>query len=134
MTPDQVREAVEQRFTTQWAARTVFTFEGEKFKIPGPDANWVRLSVRHFGGGQETLGSSGNRIYRRVGQIIGQVFSPLIKGMRTGSSYAQDFRGIFEGTKFSTIDCLNGRILEIGPDASHYQHNVEIDLYYDEKK
>lgn len=134
MTPDEAREAIEQRFAVQWGSRTVSTFENERFTEPAADVPWVRLSVRHFGGGQETLGPTGSRIYRRVGQIIGQVFTPLIKGMRAGATHGQALRAIFEGTKFSGIDCTNGRVIEIGPDGKHHQTNVEIDIFYDETK
>lgn len=134
MTPNEAREAIEERFVAQWAARTLFTFENEKFKEAGADTPWVRLSVRHFGGGQETLGPKGQRKYQRIGAIIAQVFTPLVKGMKAGATYAQDIRGIFEGERFSDVYAWNGRVLEIGPDGKHYQTNIEIDITYEEKK
>lgn len=134
MTPDEAREAIEERFIAEWATRTPFTFEDEKYKEGGVDVSWLRLTVRHFGGGQETLGHKTQRKYLRRGLVIAQVFTPLIRGMKGGAVHAQAFRAIFEGERFSDVYGLDGRIIEIGPDGKHYQTNVEIDIFYEEIK
>lgn len=134
MTPDQVNEAIQERFKLAWGTTTIFTLENEKFTQPGADVSWVRLSVRHFGGGQFTLGPKGQRKYNRIGMIIGQVFTPLIKGTQSGASLAHAFRAIFEGERFSDVYAWDGRLVPVGPDGKHFQTNVEIDITFEETK
>ncbi len=133
-TIDQARTAVYDRFVAQWANRTPFTFENEKWEEPKPDVDWVRVSVRNTGGGQETLGPKTQRKYRRRGSIFVQVFTPVAKGMKAGAGHAQAARAIFEGESFTGIDANNGVIRESGSDGKFYQTLVEVFFDYTEIK
>lgn len=134
MTIDEARQAIYDRFKSEWGTRTIYTFAGEKFTEPGPDVDWVRLSVRHRGGGQETLGPKTGRKYRRFGGIFVQVFTPVGKGEKAGSSHAHAARVIFEGESFGGVDTDNGEIKEIGDNGKHYQTNLEVHFAYEEIK
>lgn len=134
LTLDQAREAVYERFQTLWANRTAFTLENEKFQEPGPDTDWCRVSLRHTGGGQETLGPITQRKYRRRASIFIQIFTAVAKGMQAGAGHAQAARAIFEGSSFAGIDANNGVIRESGPNGKNYQTLVEIFCDYDETK
>lgn len=137
MTPDQARAAIYTEFADQWAARTVLHREGELgFSEPAQGIPWARLSVRHTGGGQLTLGPLGGRKYRRRGLAIVQIFSPLASGMSVGATRAHEARAILEGRTVDGVCFDDGVIQELplGEGERSYQTNVEIEFTYDEDK
>lgn len=135
LTPDQAREIVYQRFRTQWLTTTPVTYEGEAERtLDQGTVAWVRVSMRHLDGGQDTLGPAGSRIFRRVARVSIQIFVPKGTGMQAGALLSQTARAIFEGTTLSGLSFGNGQVREIGPDGKWYQHLVELALDYDELK
>lgn len=137
MTPVEFVEAVYQRFRTQWGATTQVHYDGHAFTEPGPDVEWVRVSVQNLGGGQSTLGQTGGRKFERSASIFVQVFTPVTAGVGRGASLAQTARAIFEGTRLDPEAwCFDG-VLDEQPvrntDKSR-QVNVEISSAYLETK
>lgn len=133
-TIDQARSAVYKRFVAQWAARTLVHLEGEKFTEPDVEIPWVRVSVRNLVGGQETLGPTGARVYKRTALAQIQVFTNPTGGIKTAGTHAQAARAIFEGTSFDQLDCKNGSVREVGPDGKFNQTNVDVEFDYYEIK
>lgn len=131
-TLNEVREAIYQRFTSNYTS-TPFTFENESFDPP--ETAWVRLSVRaNVSGGQETLGGSGERRFRRRGIVAVQVFTPRDQGLREGDLLAQNIRTIFESQRFSGIDTNDGIVRESSPQDDFFVHIVEVFFGYQETK
>jgi hypothetical protein len=131
-TQAQAREAIYLRFTTQWGTRTTSTFENETFDDTKQEVSWVRLSVRHTGGGQDTLGKKGSRKYRRAGLIQVQIFTPKDAGLDEADGHVAVLKTIFEGESFSGVDCNDLFPRERGEDGKWYLTVVECDFDYDE--
>lgn len=54
-----------------------WTFENEEgFDEPDQDKCWARVLMRSIGGGQETLGASGGRKFRRTASVLVEIFTP----------------------------------------------------------
>jgi hypothetical protein len=132
-TIDQAREAVYERWRVLWAARTIWTFENEKFTEP-KGAVWVRVSVRNLAGGQKSQGPKGSRKYERKAAIYLQIFVPKETGMDDSGNHAEYALGIYEGESFSGLFCFDGSVREL-PDEEVWQSTlVEIFFDYEEIK
>lgn len=132
-TINEARADVYDRFTTLWAKRTLVTFPNETFDPP-EDLPWVRVSVKNIDGGQETLGKSGNRKYKRDALIFVQVFTSLNSGTEGNDILCEAAKTIFEGVSFNSVTANNSVIKEIGPSDGHYQQNVQTEFFYIEIK
>lgn len=135
MTPNQAKQAILNRWNDEWAGATDTAYDNQHYEPQG-ETSWVRLSVRHTIGPQDTLGQTGNRKFRRRGFIIVQVFAPLDVGTSTADTLAHNAREVFEATSFDGIDCHNATLREIGQDkhGPWWQVNVEVSFAYDETK
>jgi hypothetical protein len=137
MTPEEVRKAVYDRFYANWSSTSYVHYEGHPFTEPAPDIEWARLSVRNTGGGQTSLGAVGDRKYERDFSIFVQVFVPVTGGMKTGATYAQAARAIFEGVRLDPEAYLNDGViteLPIRDGDKSRQFNVEVFGKYLETK
>jgi hypothetical protein len=143
----QTREAIYQRWDTNWGVTTDYVFENEDdSSLDEGTSSWARLSVREVGGGQESLGGSGDRKYIRNGIVVIQIFTPTdgSPGMKDAGDLAHTARGIFEGTYFSDLFFNDAQIREgefqsfdssSNRGASKWrQTTVTIDFFYEEVK
>ena len=106
-------------------------------RTPSDDLPWVRLTVRHFGGGQESLGDVGSRKYNRTGSVLVQVFVPQGEGgIRTADTLAHEARGLLEGKTLNSnsIRLFDAEIREIGPTEGWFMVVVEARMEYTETK
>lgn len=137
-TVDEAREAIQQRWLSQWGAATLTAFENESQPtldgLAAGTSAWVYVIVRHTGGGQETLGPTDHRKFERRGSVVAEIRTPLDRGMKRGADLAHAARAIFEGTSFSGIDFTNGQVQEQGPDGKWYRHTASITFNYHETK
>lgn len=136
-TVTQATEAIYQHFVdgTSLAAAN-YTFDDESFTPPS-DELWVRLSVRHAPGGQETLGATGNRKFERRGRIIAQIFEPVGSGRRDRDVQADELLGIFEGVSVTgTTVRFHGSSepRELSPDGRWSGLAVDVEFRYTEAK
>lgn len=144
MTPDEARASAYAAFLDEWGSTTLVQLEGRDFSVPPPGTRWVRVSFRNYGGGQHTLGPpagsaeapAGGRIFRRVGAVLVQVFTPSSEGLGIGATLAHAARAIFEGRRVGGVDFYDGQIREspLGRGERSYQTNVEVRCSYDETK
>jgi hypothetical protein len=131
-TINEAREAVYERWDTQWGSTTPFTFENEDFDTP--DVPWARVSVRNQASEQRTLGAPGNRRFRRIASVFVQIFDLVDNGLLTLDGLSQTARTIFEGVSFSGLDFNNVVVRESGTDGKWYQFVVEAFFDYEETK
>ncbi len=131
-TINEAREAIYDRFVTAWGSTTPLTFDSENFAAP--DEPWARLTVRNSGSTQRTLGSPGNRRFRRVGSVFIQLFDLVDEGLANLDSLSRDARGVFEGVSFDGLDFTNVVIRESGADGKWFQFVVEAFFDYEETK
>ena len=64
-------------------------------KPPSNDP-WARVILRHFAGGQASLGGARSR-YERIGLLTIQIFVPIGKGLSEGYELARIVAGAYEG-------------------------------------
>lgn len=137
-TLNEAREAIHARFVAQWGTTTRVFFENEKADPANPSSTdknpWVRLLVQHRGGGQSTLGATGNRKFLRRGFVEIIVSTLANTGMAKADELVQTARGIFEATSFSGLDFTNGLPSE-GPVNGRWQEmRVVVEFTYEEIK
>lgn len=132
-TLNEARQAVYDRFVTNWGTRTTFTFENEEFDEPAT-GDWVRVSVKQTASGQETLGPKTQRKYIRNASVMVQVFTPTNIGKTTADGHATTAAGIFEGESFSGLNCNDALIREGGQDGKWDITLVEVAFFYEETK
>lgn len=128
----EAREAAYQRFVDQYST-TAFTFENETF-TPPTDAGWVRFSVRHRPGGQETLGAVGNRRFRRRAVVVCQIYTPSNQGLQESDQIVQAIRTIFEAVSFSGLDFNDTEVRASPPVDEWHVQIIEAFFDYDEIK
>ena len=117
-------------------ASTQVTLENEQFEPPA-DLPWVRASVRHFDGGQDSLGGVGLRKFSRVGALFVQVFVPQdTGGTSAGDTIAHEARTLLEGKHLTgtTVNLLTSNIREIGQVDGFYVMVVETGFIYQETR
>lgn len=131
-TINEARESVYQRFIDQWAGRTPVTLDNESYQPPA--GAWVRLAVRHFTSGQESMGPTGSRRFGRGGAVLVQVFTPADEGLRLADTLSGAVREIFEGVGFDGLRFRGVLVREIGPDGRWFQTNIEAPFEYDAVK
>lgn len=136
-TLNQAREAIYAAFVADWSVgpASAYTFDNEKFDPP-EGAPWARLSVRHRGAGQETLGRPGARRFARRGAAFVQVFVPEDTGTADADSLTARARAIFEGVTLAgtTVRFQDVIVRETGVDGVWYGMMVEAIFEYDETK
>lgn len=135
------REAVYQAFVDGWTAPGAvsenyqYTADNLNFKPPNEEP-WARISVRHNGSTQQTLGPKGSRKFSRFGSAYVQLFTPTNLGTATADELSELVRGIFEGERLSgtTLWFQDVIIREAGVDGDWFQVVVEAEFEYDETK
>lgn len=95
---------------------------------------YVRVSVRHFTGGQTTLsGAVGTRTFRRDGLVTIQIFTPTGDGFVMSDTLVPIAKRAYEGkATASGIWFRNVRNTEVGTSGAWFQTNILADFTYDE--
>ncbi len=136
MTQNEAREIIYQAFVDNWdptAPKVPFTFANEKFdssRLP----EWVKVLVRHGQGGQWTLGQTGDRVYRRRGAVIVEVYTAVDRGLLRLDELTVAARDIFEGKNHSQVMFTDGQVFERAPDGQWARGDVSVFFTYDETK
>lgn len=127
-------EAIRSLFVADWGSTTPLTLENEDFTPP--DEPWVRLSIRHRGAPQETLGKVGNRRFARIGSVFVQVYTPSDDGRSQNEALTEQAAAVFEGKSISgtTVRFNDVVVRETGVSDDFYQVVVEANFEYDERK
>lgn len=133
VTMNEAREAIYQRWVTQWAGATPITFANEEF-VPPTDAPWARLSVIHEDGILDSFGVAGARKFLRQGRVLIQLFDSVNQGLRSLDLLTATARDIFEGTQFSGLYFRSVDVRESGQDGEWLQFVVDAPFQYQETK
>ncbi len=136
VTLTEATERIYQTFSDDWGSTSLFAFDNEKLVPPKPSDDWVRVTVRHAGGGQESLGDVGNRKFTRQGSVFVQCFVPLNEGRAGADLLVIAARNIFEGKTLlpESIRFTGSDVREIGESEGYYQMNMEAFFNYTETK
>jgi len=131
------REAIYDHFLTNYVALPSARIDADNEDFTPPtEQSWARLSVRHLGSVQESLGGVGFRKFDRFGSCFVQIFIPLNDGVSEADTLAQAVITLLEGTSLSgnTIRFTNSQIRELGVENGWYVLVVETFFSYTETK
>jgi len=112
------REAIYQRWVTNWGITTPYTFENESYTPPA-NSTWARLTIRHEQGGEVSLNSVGSRKFMRRGRVLVQIFDPVDSGTSNLDLLSDQARDVFEGASFSGLSFFGADIRESGSDGEY---------------
>ncbi len=145
-TLNQAREAIYDRFNTEWpgaTSSTPFCFDNEEFDPPkgsdGRGAAWARCSVRQLDRGQTTLGRAGNRKFTSIALAQIEVFVPPKSGRYVADALLEAGKNLFEGRTpptGTTIRFFDVVVSEVGliEDGRWDLSTVEARFDYEETK
>lgn len=146
----EARGFIYETFKTYWDssdgwASTSFTTEPEVFyenvqkvEAPKTDVPFVRIFIRHTGGGQDSFGFDGKGSFRQSGFVTVQVFVPKDRaGLTSLDALVNVVKRAFRGQRAVGDGCgiifRRVRMNEQGPDERFYGANVLADFEYDEE-
>lgn len=129
----EAESAVVQRFLAEWSAVTPVVVEAEKY-TPRRGIPWARISVRQTDSRQGTLGPSGARRFRRMGEVKVQLFTPAAGGTARGAELGHMARAIFEAKTVDGMWFFAGRVEQVGIDGEWLMHLVSCPFEYQEIK
>lgn len=130
--PNEAHEAIYQRLEDNIGG-VAFTFENEDFDSSAHD-EWVRLTIRTNARAQETLAPIGARRYFSNSSILVQCYTKIDQGRKAADDLARTITEIFEGVRFSGVNCNNSITRESPPSGIWLQFVVEIEFTYDETR
>lgn len=146
----QARGFIYETFQTHWDsangwAKTGLTVEPEvqyenitKMDAPDTDVPFVRVQVRHVGGGQDSFGQDGEGTFRVSGIVTVQVFVPKDQqGLILHDALVNVVKRAFRGQRAVGDGCgiifRRVRLNEQGSDERFFGANVLADFEYDEE-
>ncbi len=140
MTPNEAREIIYQHLVDNWAPPSPvvpYVFEGESYDSQGK-VEYIEVNVRNTEGGQHTLGSPGERVFRRRGLVLIQVFVPADRGLLRLDVLGKAALDLFEGETISQVMFHDGqyreRSEESRSDGTWKRGSVTVSFTYDETK
>jgi hypothetical protein len=97
-------QAVQARLTTALAALTPalpYAAQGESYTPPADGSAYARLSIQEPGSDQISLGVAADRIHRRDGLVVVQIYTPGGSlGRADLDGLLMTVRNVFEGVSF----------------------------------
>jgi hypothetical protein len=135
MTRSEAKNILMKEFITEYASHTPVAYPNNEEFVKPTNAPWVRFLVEEITTKQNTIGKPGNRRYGRLGLIAYQVFIPNNTGTYEGDILCEKINNIFEGKRFGSINCWDGKYIPFGINAQDlYQFNGSISYTFDETK
>lgn len=141
LTPNEARTIVYDYFIANWSppapAVDNYCFDDEAFDPEGIQ-EWLKISMRHTGGGQHTLGPIGSREFRRRAVLQFKIYTTVDRGLLRLDALAKTARDLFEGKTISQVMFHDSLYREdIGaeePKGTWVEGLVQVDFTYDETK
>jgi len=127
-------QVIRSRFNTLWAAaqsnvQVFFDNAGDDITAP-ENAAWVRLTVLPGDSQQVEFGMT--RRWRRVGQVVVQIFVPAASGTGLALELGDTVRDIFEGLTVSGVIFRATALNRVGLDGAWLQYNASTSFQADE--
>jgi hypothetical protein len=131
----EMLRALNQVFVTNWViagtARTAYTFTNVDL---GATAEWCKFHVEDGLGGQETMGSTGNRSFERRGTLVAEIHVRPDEGTAHADALGKVITDAFEGKTISGVHLLAATKRHLGPFKRWHKMVVRIPLTYYERK
>lgn len=100
--------------------------DADRPEVPG---TFGRASIRHFSGGQISLGDQS--LKRRSGALFVQIFVPQGNGQYEIRNLSDQIMFALEDANSSVVRLKNVQLNELGADGTYFQVNVVADFSYD---
>lgn len=126
---EAIRLQIQTRFETEWTT-TPIAWEGVPFDPPD-NLPWVRLTIRPGSRSQVSIGSS-TKLWRVVGAIIIQFFTPLDYGSKAKEELIDTGSNVFRGKSFDDVNIYGEDRIDVGQDGEYNQTNLSFNFKYDE--
>ena len=123
-----IRAAIETRFSTNWTA-TDISWDNVPYD-PKPETPFVRLLINEVDSFQVSMATA--PCHRFTGLIHILVMVPVGTGTHTARGYADSIADIFRNASFSNINCRTPRIVRVGDVGEYFQYSVLINFWKDE--
>lgn len=130
----EAKEQIKDFFEGKWNKRTPVYWDNETTDTVKKNIPWVRGSIRLAVGGQQTLGSPGNRMFNRQGYLIFQVFIPSNQKTNVSDELVQEILDIFDGAEVGDINIIKGSPTYVNMEKAWYQQNVQFEISFSEFK
>lgn len=130
----EAKEQIKDFFEGKWNKRTPVYWDNETTDTVKKNIPWVRGSIRLAVGGQQTLGSPGNRMFNRQGYLIFQVFIPSNQKTKVSDELVQEILDIFDGAEVGDINIIKGSPTYVNMEKAWYQQNVQFEISFSEFK
>lgn len=136
MTFEQAIDDMQAIITQACSTKNIKVFyEGVAEDRESDNSPFVRVFIRHTGGGQRTLGGKGNRDFGRSGYIMAQIHAPIGNGLQESHQLAKVVVDAFEGNASDNgVWFRRVRVNEVGKDGMFMVTHVLIDFDYTETK
>lgn len=131
-------DAILAAFHEAWADR--YPVEWPNHQPDGPklsegDSPWARVTIRHEGSDQASLGEVGGRVFTREGTVTVQVFVPSGKrGLIDADELAMVATNAYEGKTHGGVRFYRVGAKTVGHDGPWFQVNAVADFEFDEVK
>lgn len=140
MTINEAREIIYQYLVDNWSPPSPavpYVFDNESYDATGK-AEYIRLFVRQSGSGQHSLGETGQRVFRRRGFVLIQIFVLADRGLLRLDALGETALDLYEGKTISEVAFHDGqyreRPEEKKSDGTWRRGNVTVAFTYDEIK
>lgn len=110
-------------------------YDNKAKPIQDTSVSWLRVSIRHSTGEQNTLGQSGNRKFLRNGILFIQIFTPLDRGLQLADYLSDQILAFLEGGSTSTNGIAFTDVSppnDLGNEGSWNQINIEAKFFYEQ--
>jgi len=128
-----VRNNIVTAFDAGWGSYTVIAYDNEPFTPPVDNTSWARLTIIFNSSDIASLGSEDNRLFRRYGIIMLDVFTERGRGMYVNDIACQKALNIFEGkTLAGGIRIYRAGIETIEVEDKWFHQRVNAEFEFDE--
>jgi len=134
-TLSEARLAIESHFDTAWAARTQIAWDNVDY-TPTVGTDYVRFHIEHGEGEQISIGSA-NRLFRRTGKVVADVYVQENTGPTAATQHADAVMAIFEGL---VVQPAGVRFAKVSPgevsndESGWFTIHITADFRFDEIK
>lgn len=134
-TTPQAKQAMQAKAVAVMPSGLQYVFDSETLESRSL-TEWVRITVRHTGGPQDTLGPVGNRKFLRTGSLFISIFTKAGQGSARADELAAIFRDEFEGSRITgtTVVFLDVVAREQPEEGSWFSIVVEASFEYHETR
>jgi hypothetical protein len=131
MTHNEARELILTTFRAGWNDTTYsVAYDNMVFDPPIGTTMWARVMIEFFQGKQASIGSTNNRLFRRLGMVTIHVCTPMGDATYNNDINCQTVLNLFEGKNVSGLRFEESTIETIGEDEAGKWYVQAVKTYF----